>query len=111
MHHGRIVAAGTVEEVVAAAGVASSCTLRVASSDIARAHLLLRDSPVVASVRYDNTRPGDVTVDLTDTHGARAEVLRALLGAGIAPQAFDVQGARLSDAFLSLTAGDRPGVP
>jgi ABC-2 type transport system ATP-binding protein len=111
MHHARIIAEGKVQEVIAASGVAGFCKVRIPTSDVELAHRLLSGSPVVDSLRYDNTRPGDITVGLTDSDSARSEFLRLILDAGIAPYSFDLQGASLGDAFLSLTAVDSPGAP
>jgi len=55
-------------------------------------------------LRFDNTRPGDIEIELAGDGGARADILRLLLDVGIEPRSFDLQGARLSDAFRALTA-------
>ena len=107
MHHARIVAGGTVDEVIAASGIAGFGKLRIAPTDVAAADAALRSSPAAASLQYDNTRPGDLEIELADTNGARTEILRTLLAAGIEPRSFDLQGARLSDAFLTLTHAGR----
>jgi ABC-2 type transport system ATP-binding protein len=103
MHQARIVAQGTVDEVIAASGVAGFCRLRIAYDDVVAADRALRGFPDVRAVRFDNARPGDLEVELTSYDGAGAQLLRLLLDIGIEPQAFDLQGARLSDAFLELT--------
>jgi ABC-2 type transport system ATP-binding protein len=103
MHHARIVAEGSVDEVIARSGVAGYCKLRFAPADLAAAHNELRASPAVASLRLHNSRPGDIDVELA-SGGARTDILRLLLDAGIEPRSFDLQGARLSDAFRALTA-------
>jgi len=109
MHQARIVARGTVDEVIAASGVAGFCRLRLALDDVVAADRTLRESPGVRAVRFDNARPGDIEVELASYDGAGTELLRLLLDVGIEPRSFDVQGARLSDAFLELT-GPRAGV-
>ena len=57
----------------------------------------------MVSIRFDNTRPGDLDIQLGTGADARSAILRSLLDAGIEVRAFDLQGARLSDAFLALT--------
>lgn len=111
MHRARIVADGTVDDVIAAAGVAGFCRLRLAVSDVAAAHSTLRASPAVRSLRLNNARPGDIEVELGTADGARTEFLKSLFDAGIEPQSFDVHGARLSDAFRALTAPRRESTP
>jgi ABC-2 type transport system ATP-binding protein len=106
MHRARIVAEGSVEEVVDAAGVGGHGRVQVSAHDVAAADLTLTGLTSVLDTRFDNTRPGDIDVDLAATPGAASDVLRSLLDAGIEPRSFDLRGARLSDAFLALT-GDR----
>ncbi len=103
LNGGRIVAEGSVDDVIAASGVAGFCRLRVAAHDVPAAHSILRTSPAARTLRLDNSTPGEVAVELAAGDGVRAELLRTLLDAGIEPQSFDVRGARLSDAFGSLT--------
>lgn len=103
MHQGRIVVSGTVDHVIATSGVTGSGRVTVRPDELVRAAQVLEATPVGPSLRYDNNRPGDIELDLAETAGAGAEVLRALLDAGIEPGTFDLRGARLSDAFLALT--------
>lgn len=104
MHRAEIVADGTVEDVVAAAGIGRRGRIRVAPEDVPAADLALRTVPSVSGTRYDNARPGDIEVDLEAAPGCATDVLRSLLDAGVEPRSFDLQGARLSDAFLALTS-------
>lgn len=103
MHRGRIVADGTVEEVVGAAGVADHGTVRVAPPDTMPAVAALRTSPGLSGVQVDPNRPGTIMVDLGAASGAGGEALRRLLDAGIEPRSFDLHGGRLGEAFLALT--------
>jgi ABC-2 type transport system ATP-binding protein len=107
MHQSRIVADGTVDEVIAASGVAGFCKLRVALDDIAAADQLLRQSAAVRTHWFDNTRPGDIAVELASPTDESSTLLRLLLEAGIEPRSYDAHGARLSDAFHALTGGAR----
>lgn len=59
MHEGRKVAEGTLDEVVATAGIAGFGTIRVAVEDISAAADALRGSSAVADVGFDNAKPGD----------------------------------------------------
>jgi ABC-2 type transport system ATP-binding protein len=103
MHKARIVVEGTVHEVVAAADIPGYGTIRVAPADWIAAEIALRASPAAGSLHFDNTRPGDLDIRLATTDGGRMDILRLLLDAGIEPRSFDLQGARLSEAFLALT--------
>ena len=104
MHRARIVAAGTVDDVVRASGVPEYCRIRLALDDVPSASRLLTASPVVRSSSFDNSRPGDLDLQLVRKDGTRREVLALLLDAGIEPRAVDFQVSRLTDAFRALTA-------
>jgi len=108
MDHASIVATGTVDDVIANAGVGGRGRVRVAPEAISAATAALGDCPAVLSTSFDNTRPGDLDIDLAATAHPARQVLSALLAAGIEPRAFDLQGARLSDAFLALTTNETP---
>ncbi|GAW48972.1 MULTISPECIES: ABC transporter ATP-binding protein [unclassified Nocardioides] len=107
MDHGRIVADGTVDHVVAGSGVTQRARIRVALGDVLAADEVLRALPAVSAVEYDNARPGDIDVELAPVDGARSQLLKVLLDARIEPRAFDFQRAALSDAFLALTSRGR----
>jgi ABC-2 type transport system ATP-binding protein len=106
LHRGRTVAAGTVAEIVARAAAPRTAVVRVAPDDTWRAVAVLDAATGVAGAETSPGRPGELRVDLA-TDGARpadpGAALRALLDAGIAPLGLDVEGARLSDAFLEMT--------
>lgn len=109
LHQGHKVAEGTLDEVIATAGVAGFGTIRVAVDDITIAADSLHASPAIAGVEFDNGRPGDLRVQLASDTDGRVDILRRLVDAGIDVRSFDLQGARLSDAFRALTSskGDR----
>ncbi len=95
MHHGKVVAAGTVEQIIAGGGAA---TFGVDAPH--RAAVVLGELVGVQAVRVD----GDaVHAELNGT--PRAEAVRALVAAGV-----DVTSAgprrRLEDAFLQLVGED-----
>jgi ABC-2 type transport system ATP-binding protein len=106
MHRARIVAEGSVDDVIATAGVAGRGRIRVAPGDVPAAEQALRSARGAVATRFDNARPGDIDIDLATGPGAASEILRGLLAAGVEPRSFDLHGARLSDAFLALT-GER----
>ena len=96
-------AEGTLDEVIATAGVAGIGTIRVAVDHVAAAADALHSSPAIAGVDFDNSRPGDLRVQLAPKSDGRADVLHRLIDAGVDVRSFDLQGARLSDAFRALT--------
>jgi ABC-2 type transport system ATP-binding protein len=106
LHRGRTVAEGTVAEVVRRAAAPRTAVIRVAPEDTRRAVAVLGAVPGVGPAVQSPDRPGELRVDLVG--GARepadpGTALRTLLDAGIAPLGLDVEGARLSDAFLEMT--------
>lgn len=105
MDRGRVVAHGTVAEIIDASGAEGFARIRVRPEVIPAADEVLRRTNATRSIRFDNSRPGDLVVAIDNDHGAAASMLRALLDADIEPRAFDFQGARLSDAFRALTNG------
>lgn len=111
LDHGRIIADGTVDEVISASGVAGRGKLRVPPEEIGVAVSALQESPAAKWMNFDNSRPGDIEIELSTGKGARRTILRQLLDAGIEPRSFDLQGARLSDAFLALTMAKKEAVP
>jgi ABC-2 type transport system ATP-binding protein len=106
LHRGRTVAAGTVAEVVRRAAAPRTAVMRVAPEDVWRAVAILDSAAGVGRAEASPERPGELRVDLATAGPEPADpgaALRALLDAGIAPLGLDVEGARLSDAFLEMT--------
>ena len=108
MDRARVVAEGTVEDVINTAGVSGYGRVRISPEDVSAAGTALEASSSSVSIDFDNTRPGDLEIELGPQYGARSELLRTLLDAGVEVRAFDLQGARLSDAFLALTNAANP---
>jgi ABC-2 type transport system ATP-binding protein len=105
LHRGRTVAAGTVADVVRRAAAPRTAVVRVAPEDAWRAVAVLVAAGV-GRAEQSGDRPGELRVDLGGSGAEPADpgaALRALLDAGIAPLGLDVEGARLSDAFLDMT--------
>jgi ABC-2 type transport system ATP-binding protein len=110
LHRGRVAAQGTVSEVVRRAAAARSARLRVASEDVERAIAVFGGVAGVTGAEPADGQPGLVAVTLAPSNGRRGEELmndglRALLDAGIPLLSFELEGARLSDAFLAMTEG------
>ncbi len=96
---GRLLMSGSVAEVTSTeAGSRQSGRLRVPLDEVGRAAEVLRR---VHGVSVDVTK--DV-VSVSSSDGMN-EALSALLSAGITVLSFEVDGVRLSDAFLAMTRG------
>jgi len=105
---GRVAALGTVSEVVRQAAAPRSGRLRVADESIERAIAALAAAPGVERATAADGQPGWVNVTLRQTDGRSgddlmSDGLRALLAAEIPLLSFELEGARLSDAFLAMT--------
>ena len=107
LNRGRAVAEGTVAEVVRRAAAPRSGRLQVAPEQTEHAAAVLAGVAGVTGVSSDG-RPGSLNVSFAHS-GARPEdvslnaAVRALLDAGISLVSFQLEGARLSDAFLAMT--------
>ena len=94
LNRGRVVAQGTVAEVAGQAAAPRSATLRVAPEDTEHAVAALS---ALAVERRANSLA--VALNGTDPNVA----LRPLVESGIAIQWYELEAARLSDAFLAMT--------
>jgi len=108
INRGRIVAHGTVSEVARQAGAPRSARLRVAADDVERAVETLTSAPAVEQVEAASGQFGWLTVTLAESDGRGPDdlvrdALRTLMDAGIPLFQFELEGARLSDAFLAMT--------
>lgn len=115
---GRVVATGSVGEVLAKArregSQRAALRLQVPTTSIVRATELLRAIPGVANVSNGSV-DRQLQVDLArpaGPHGSDMDemangVLAALVGADVQVLSFEVEGSRLQDAFLQLTEGTR----
>jgi ABC-2 type transport system ATP-binding protein len=108
LNHGRIAAQGTVSEIVRKAGAPRSARLRVASEDVERAVAALSGAAAIERAEVGNGQLGWLTVTLAPTDGRPPEelvgdALRALIDARVPLLSFELEGARLSDAFLAMT--------
>jgi ABC-2 type transport system ATP-binding protein len=100
MNHGRLVADGTVSELIASSG-----SVYVEVDDRDRARTVLANLAIVSNVQVQ----GDgLVVDLRD--GARSDLAAALIAAGLRLETI-MPTQRLEDAFLDLlAAGDGAGL-
>jgi ABC-2 type transport system ATP-binding protein len=108
LNRGRIVAQGTVGEIVRQAGAPRSARLRVATEDLERAVAALAPAAAVERAEVANDQLGWLTVTLAQANGRpsedlMSEALRALIDARVPLFSFELEGARLSDAFLAMT--------
>ena len=109
LNHGRVVASGSVSEVIKTALIEQSAELRVPLDLVERARNVLagfRDLTV-----DQPTEQPDVLILAVDRPGTGAapgevmnEVLAAITASGIPVLRFELEGARLSDAFLKMTS-------
>jgi ABC-2 type transport system ATP-binding protein len=104
LNRGRIAAEGTVTEVARRAAAPRSAILRVTPERASEAARVLADVPGIERVESTNGLPGSLTAALVRDDGN--EGLRALAEAGVPVLAFELEGARLSDAFLAMTEPD-----
>jgi ABC-2 type transport system ATP-binding protein len=100
---GSILRAGPMSEVLATVGVHHSGQLRVPVEDVDRARTALAGVPDV-TVSSNEGRPELLTLASGERAGMNAG-LQAVLASGVPVLAFEVEGARLSTAFLNLTGG------
>jgi ABC-2 type transport system ATP-binding protein len=108
LNHGRVVASGSVGEVIKTALIEQSAQLRVPLDLVERARNVLAGFPGL-SIDQTAEQP-DVLILAVDRPGTGVapgevmnEVLAAITAAGIPVLRFELEGARLSDAFLKMT--------
>jgi len=105
LNRGRLVAEGTVSEISRRAAAPRSARLRVAAEHVGRARAALAASGGIEQVEAANGQPGTL-VAVLDGNGrptAMNDGLRALADAQVPVLSFELEGARLSDAFLAMT--------
>jgi ABC-2 type transport system ATP-binding protein len=108
LDRGRVVVEGTVAEIVRRAAAPRRLRLRVAAPDRTRAAAVLSGLEDVRAADGGDAGGEWLTVELARAEDGRIERLvaaavDALARAGIAPLAFELEGTRLGDAFLTLT--------
>jgi ABC-2 type transport system ATP-binding protein len=100
IHHGRLVMAGTIAQILARAG--GYC---VEVDELDRAAAVLRSLPFVRDVRVDGTI---LAVAADERMGS--EINRTLAHAGIYAEAIERRQTSLEEVFLELTEGPRAPV-
>jgi ABC-2 type transport system ATP-binding protein len=108
LNRGKLVAQGTVSEVARQAGAPRSARLRVPTEEVDRALSALTRTPVVDRAEVAGGQLGWLTVTLAQGNGRPPDdlvldALRALIDAQVPLLSFELEGARLSDAFLAMT--------
>ena len=101
-----VVAEGTVDAVIQAAGIGGRGRVRVAPDEVGAAAKVLQAHPGVVSAEYDNGKVGDISLELDAGAGNRNDLVAALIDGGVEIRSFDLQGARLSEAFLAMTGSE-----
>jgi ABC-2 type transport system ATP-binding protein len=104
LNRGRVAAEGTVSEVARRAAAPRSARLRVPAERTTIALRALSSAPGVERVDRADGQAGTLTVQLVgpgDNHYNAS--LQPLVEAGVPVLAFELEGARLSDAFLAMT--------
>jgi ABC-2 type transport system ATP-binding protein len=112
LNRGEVIAEGTVADIKRKAA-RSTARVLIPDESGGRAQFVLQQAPGVAGVTSADGGAGWllVTFDRASTGDENAianEVLRALLDAGIPVLSFELEGSRLSDAFLYLTGETQP---
>jgi ABC-2 type transport system ATP-binding protein len=108
LNHGRVAAEGTVSEVTRLAAAPRSGKLRVPQEQVEPALAALSTVPGVTLAASPDGQPGLIGISLAQADGWPVEDamnagLRAIVDAGIPVLSFELEGARLSDAFLAMT--------
>jgi len=103
LNRGRVAAEGTVAEVARLAAAPRSARLHVSVERVDDALNALAVVPGIAQVARSDAHPGSLRAQLAGGDGSMNEGLRALADAGVPVLAFELEGARLSDAFLAMT--------
>jgi len=109
LNHGRVAGAGSVGEVISTALIEQSAQLRVPLDLVERARNVLAgftnltvdqlaEQPDVLSLAMDGAGAGDGSRNVMNA------ALAAITAAGIPVLRFELEGARLSDAFFKMTS-------
>jgi ABC-2 type transport system ATP-binding protein len=103
LNHGRVAAEGTVAEISRRAAAPRSARLRVPAERVAEALRLLAGAPGIGQVDQAEGQPGSLAAQLANGGGSMNAGLRVLADADVPVLSFELEGARLSDAFLAMT--------
>jgi ABC-2 type transport system ATP-binding protein len=105
LNRGRVAAAGTVSEVARRAGAPRRARVRVSPERVGEALRVLARARGIEGAAPAGGHPGSLTATLdgATSNGSMNDGLRLLAEAGIPVLSFELEGARLSDAFLAMT--------
>jgi ABC-2 type transport system ATP-binding protein len=105
LNRGRVAAEGTVSEIARRAAGPRSARLRVAAEHVERAAGALGNIAGAWQVEVAEEQPGvmRIVLDGRASDTLMNDALRALTEAGVPLFSFELEGARLSDAFLAMT--------
>jgi ABC-2 type transport system ATP-binding protein len=105
LNRGRVVADGTVAEVSRQAAAPRSARLRVEPDSVPVALRILAAERGIHVVEPEDGQPGTLALTLEDQQGPTPMngALLALAEGGVPVLYFELEGARLSDAFLAMT--------
>ncbi len=107
LNRGRVTAEGTVAEVTALAAAPRTVRVQVPGDLTGHAANALHEVADVERVTHDDARPGSLTITLNGPPElGGAAILQALGQAGVPVRSYEMEGARLSDAFFAVTGGD-----
>jgi ABC-2 type transport system ATP-binding protein len=112
LNRGRVIADGTVAEVTRLAAAPRRGRFRVPAELRERALAALASVPGIGEAQAMEGRADWVVAMLEEAPRTKvgqaivSDAVRALADADIPLLAFELEGARLSDAFLSMTRGD-----
>ncbi len=108
LNRGRVVTEGTVSEVASRAAAPRTARLRVAPRYAEQATRALVAAPGVEKVDRHDNQPGFFTIAFSSpgegpSRASSNDAVRSLTDAGVTIESFELEGARLSDAFLAIT--------
>jgi ABC-2 type transport system ATP-binding protein len=105
LNRGRVAAEGTVAEVSRQAAAPRSARLRVEADSMPEALRILERVRGIRATEPADGQPGTLALALEDDQGPTLMngALCALAGGGVPVLFFELEGARLSDAFLAMT--------
>jgi ABC-2 type transport system ATP-binding protein len=105
LNRGRVAAEGTVAEVSRQAAAPRSARLRVEVDSVSEALRILAGERGIRAVELADGQPGTLALTLEDQQGTTPMngALCALAEGGVSVLFFELEGARLSDAFLAMT--------
>ncbi|MDQ2969300.1 MAG: ABC transporter ATP-binding protein [Actinomycetota bacterium] len=107
LNRGRVAAEGTVAEVSRRAAAPRSARLRVPAELLVDALQVLSHADGIQAAEQTDGQPGTLRLTLREEqHGVpTSAALSDLTNRGVPVLAFELEGARLSDAFLAMTEG------